>query len=204
MKTNWIFLSLLFSIVLNSEAQDISEKENAFRKSYGSEYRYQYDSAMMHIKPFYDEKNYELNLRMGWLSYLSGKHDNAIMFYKRAITAMPASVEAQLGYVYPLSAKENWNEVIKQYEDILKKDPGNSVVNFRMGLIYYNRKDFLTAKKYLDKVINLYPFNYDGVHLSAWNHLNMGNYREAQQLFQKALLIKPSDASSLEGLKQIK
>jgi tetratricopeptide (TPR) repeat protein len=117
---------------------------------------------------------------------------------------MPAAIEPLLGYVYPLSALEKWDEVIKQYEAILKIEPSNYLANFRLGLIYYNRKDYLVSKKYLDKALNLFPFEYDVVHLSAWNHLSLANYREAKVLFNKALMIRPNDMSSLEGLKNIK
>lgn len=199
----FILICFLFVIAItNCKSQE--NLSIAFSRSYGCEYRYQYDSAVAILKPHFSTDNYEINLRLGWLSYLAGKYDISNNYYKKAISLMPAAVEPLLGLVYPLSAQEKWDEVIKTYESILKLDPGNSTVNFRLGLIYFNRKDHLTAKKYLDKVLNLYPFNYEAVHLSAWNHLNMANYREAKILFQKALLISPGDLSSLEGLKSIK
>ena len=117
---------------------------------------------------------------------------------------MPASVEPYLGIVYPLSVQEKWNEVLIEYEAIIKMDPKSYTANFRTGLIYYNRKDYAFAKKHLDVLLNLYPFDYEVVHLSAWNHYMMGNFREAKVLFQKALYIRPGDVSAREGIKSIK
>ena len=73
-----------------------------------------------------------------------------------------------------------------------------------MGSIYYGRRDFAKAEKYLEKVVNLYPFDYDSMVLFAWTNLKLGKLREAQVLFNKVLLNKPRDASALEGLSLIK
>jgi tetratricopeptide (TPR) repeat protein len=116
----------------------------------------------------------------------------------------PLSIEARLGIVYPASAMGNWNQVENRYLEILKIDPENSLVNYRMGLIYYGREDYGTAFKYFEKVVNHYPFDYDSVIILAWTNYMMGKYREAKVLFQKALLIQPNDPSALEGLALIK
>lgn len=203
MKKTFLILFLLVTVITKSYSQE-GNIIAAFSKSYACEYRYQYDSAIYVLKPNYTAENYEVNLRMGWLSYLAGKYDQSIMYYKKAVSLMPAAIEPLLGYVYPLSALEKWDEVIKQYQAMLKLDPANYIANFRLGLIYFNRKDHLVSKKYLDKALNLFPFDYDVVHLSAWNHLSLANYREAKVLFNKALMIRPNDLSSIEGLKNIK
>jgi tetratricopeptide (TPR) repeat protein len=203
MKKTFLILFLLVTVITKSYSQE-GNIITAFSKSYACEYRYQYDSAIYVLKPNYTAENYEVNLRMGWLSYLAGKYDQSIMYYKKAVSLMPAAIEPLLGYVYPLSALEKWDDVIKQYQAMLKLDPANYIANFRLGLIYFNRKDHLVSKKYLDKALNLFPFEYDVVHLSAWNHLSLANYREAKVLFNKALMIRPNDLSSIEGLKNIK
>ncbi|WP_246255531.1 tetratricopeptide repeat protein [Cyclobacterium plantarum] len=73
-----------------------------------------------------------------------------------------------------------------------------------MGLIYYNQGIYDKADPYLEKVVNLYPFDYDGLILLAWNKLNLQKTREASVLFQKVLMNNPDDKSALEGLKLIK
>ena len=73
-----------------------------------------------------------------------------------------------------------------------------------MGLIYYGKEDFTTAFKYFEKVVNLYPFDYDSLIMFAWTNFKLGKYREAKVLFNKALMNKPNDSSALEGLSLIK
>ena len=86
------------------------------------------------------------------------------------------------------------------YLDILEMDPQNTLINYRMGLICYNRAEYEKADRYLQKVLNLYPFDYDTLLLSAWTKLRLQKVREAKILFYKTLMASPGDSSALEGL----
>jgi tetratricopeptide (TPR) repeat protein len=156
------------------------------------------------MKTIYQADSYEINLRLGWVTYLAGLFTESSAYYQDAIKLKPYSIEAKFGVVYPASALGNWEQVITQYNDILTIDPQNTLANYRMGSIYYGRKDFVKAEKYLEKVVNLYPFDYDSMVLYAWTNLKLGKTREAQVLFNKVLLIRPKDVSALEGLALIK
>lgn len=185
-------------------AQDYSAVQNAFKNSYELESSGKYSEAVNVLKEVYREDSYEINLRLGWLTYLSGNFIEAIPFYQKSIELKPLSVEARLGLVYPASAMGNWTHVENMYNEILEIDPQNTTVNYRMGLIYYGREEYATAAQYFEKVINQYPFGYDGVIMMAWSNLKLEKLREAKVLFQKALLISPDDESALEGLELLK
>jgi tetratricopeptide (TPR) repeat protein len=73
-----------------------------------------------------------------------------------------------------------------------------------MGMIYYGKQEYAKAEKYFEKVVNLYPFDYDSNIMFAWTNLKLGRYREAQVLFNKVLMLRPDDQSALEGLGLIK
>ncbi len=62
----------------------------------------------------------------------------------------------------------NWDQIIEQYNTILKVDPKNTIVNYRLGVIYYERKQYDKAEKYLKKVIDLYPFDHDTLLMLGW------------------------------------
>ena len=113
---------------------------------------------------------------------------------------MPYAIEPRLGYAYPASAIGNYSEVLKQYEKILEITPNNSIVLHRIGLIYYGRDDHQKAEKYFEKVVNLYPFDYEALTMLAWTKLKLNKAREAKALFQKALLNTPSGSTAAEGL----
>jgi tetratricopeptide (TPR) repeat protein len=202
MKNN-IILLLLISLTTIVRAQNNGDLPLAFAASYTHEAAQDYDAAIKDLIKLYNPSSYEINVRLGWLNYYAGNYDNSLKYYKVAMELMPYSIEAKLGYAMPLSAMGNWNEIIDIYQKILKTDPQNAVANFRLGAIYYARADYETALNYTEKVVNMYPFDFDSVVLLAWINLKREDYRKAKVLFNKSLLIQPENKSALEGLKLI-
>ncbi len=184
--------------------QEVMTLENRFKASYEKENEGDYNGAIDIIKGAYDEASYEINLRLGWLHYMSGLFTESSTYYQRAMSLKPYAIEPVLGYVMPVSAMGNWEIVRNQYLQILEKDPANTLVNYRMGLIYYGIKDYETAAGYFNNVVNLYPFDYDAVIMLAWSDYFLGKYREAKVWGSKALVILPGSESAMEGLSLIK
>lgn len=184
--------------------QQEGEVQNVFEQSYRLETEGEYTKAINLLKTRYSEDSYEINLRLGWLNYLSGLFSESMPYYQKCILLKPLSIEARLGIVNPAASMGNWTQVEKYYNEILEIDPENSMVNYRMALLYYGREDYQTAFRYVEKVVNHYPFDYDSVILLAWTNYMMGKAREAKILFNKALLIQPHDESALSGLELIK
>jgi len=191
-------------VTMNVNAQDTQAIQEAFEQSYLSEYYGEYSKAIDALKGVYAEDSYEINLRLGWLTYMAGFFTESTAYYQKAIDLKPLSIEARLGYVYPTSALGNWEQVKTQYNEILKIDPQNTLANYRLGSIYYGNEDYTTAIKYFEKVVNIYPFDYDGLLMYAWSNLKLGKFREAEVLFNKVLMNQPNDKSALEGLAEIK
>ncbi len=176
----------------------------AFQESYVLENKAEYSKAINTLKNVYQEDSYEINLRLGWLSYEAGKFTESVSFYNKAISLMPYAEEPKFGLIYPKSALGKWDDIIELYKEILKISPNNTTANYRLGLIYYERKDYKNALPYMEKVVNLYPFGYDGLLTYAWTNLQLGKLRKAKVLFQKVLLLSPEDASAKEGLQRIR
>ncbi|MCF8297158.1 MAG: hypothetical protein K9J13_06395 [Saprospiraceae bacterium] len=198
-----VILVLLVTIT-SIKAQEYKAIQDAFTQSYTYETAGEYSKAVEVMKKVYTTDSYEINLRLGWLTYLSGLFTESQAYYQKAINIKPYAIEAKFGYVYPVSVLGNWDQVIKQYVEILKIDPQNTLANYRMGSYYYGKEDYISAKKFVQKVVNLYPFDYDSVVLLGWICLKKGEYREAQVLFNKALMIQPGDESATQGLGLIK
>lgn len=188
-----IFTFILISICLFSQSDNAIR--DALKKSYDSEYQLKYQKAMDDLMGVYEPTSYELNLRLGWLSYKIGKYTESIGYYKKAIAKMPLSIEAKLGIVYPLGALEKWDQVVDNYLAIIKIDGCNATANYRLALIYYNRGDYGNSWKYLQKYVNLYPFDYDGNSLAGWVKYSVGKKEEAYVFFKKALMVNPYDTS---------
>jgi tetratricopeptide (TPR) repeat protein len=185
-------------------AQNNGNLQQIFKQSYTLETSGEYSDAIAKLKAIYDEDSYEINLRLGWLTYLSGNFTESLPYYRKCVQLRPLSIEARLGIVLPLSSIGNWTEVELHYRQILENDPANSLVNYRMGLLHYGREDYQGAFQYFELVVNHYPFDYDGAIMLAWTNFKLGKYREAKVLFNKVLLMQPDDESALEGLGLIK
>ena len=205
LQLQFIMASLLFftSLSLFSQTNYTTLRE-AFAKSQEYEGRGDFADAIGTMKTIYQEDSYEINLRLGWVTYLNGAFTESAAYYQKAIKLKPYSIEAKLGFANPASALGNWDQVVSEYNEILVIDPQNTTANYRLGSIYYGRKDYAKAEKHLEKVINLYPFDYDSMLLYAWTFYKLGKLREAQVMFNKVLLNKPKDTSALEGLSLIK
>ncbi|MBL1232458.1 MAG: tetratricopeptide repeat protein [Flavobacteriales bacterium] len=166
--------------------------KEAFSKSYLYESDKDYSQAISVIFTVYDVNSYTMNLRLGWLNYLAGEYIKSQGFYKKAIALESKSIEARLGYVYPTSAMENWDDVIKTYNEILSIDPYNSTVNYRMASIYSYRKEYVKAAAYAEKVVTLYPFDYDSNYLLGHIYISLGKIKEAKICLIRALHYNPS------------
>ena len=192
------FASVLFS--LNGNAQDSKVMQEAFAKSFMAEDKGDYKNALQAIQSIYSDKSYLVNLRIGWLSYLNKDFVNSVVYYKKAIALMPTATEPLWGLCNPLVAQEKWVELENNYKLIIRFDPKNSLVNYRLGMIYFYRKNYVEAIKYFDVTLTLFPLDYDAITMSAWTNYYLGKKEEAKVLFNRVLLMYQLDASAIEGL----
>ncbi len=197
---------LLFGsfLVFTASSQDFTKTLQAFTTSYADENTGEYSKAIEELKGVYDENSYEINLRLGWLTYSSGLFTESMAYYQKAISLKPYAIEPRLGYVLPAAALGNMDQVMTQYKKILESDPMNTLVNYRVGMIYYGKEDYETALKYFEKVVNLYPFDGDSLLMYAWTNFYLGKLREAKILFQQVLLNDPTSTSAKTGINLIK
>lgn len=193
-----ITLLSYYAIGVNAQSDNV---QKAYTTSIELEKSGNYKSAIYVISNVYDSADYEMNLKMGYLNYYAGNHKESMMYYRRAIKMMPDAIEARMGFVYAASMVEKWEDVKAQYREILKIDPNNSFVNYNMGLIYYNTKEYDLAYKHFEKVVRLYPFDYANMLMFAWCNIQMHKNDEAKKWFKKVLLLSPYDKSALEGLR---
>ena len=191
---------LLFFSITQAQTSIIQ----AFAKSYEQEKAGNYTKAINTMKSVYKASSYGINLRLGWLHYNAGLFTESASYYQKAIKLKPYSIEAKLGVIYPEAALGNWAKVLTQYNSILKIDPNHSYANYHAGMLYYGKKEYKTAYKYFEKVVNLYPFDYSGTLMFAWTNFQLGKASEAKVLFNKVLMMSPKDASALEGLSYLK
>src|SRR5687767_11509688 len=105
-------ICILTSLSLIAYSQDKNDPVfKAFSDSYISEYAGKYEAAINSLKKVYDEKSYEINLRLGWLHYSAGLFNDAATYYNKAASILPMSIEAKFGAILPLAALGKWDPV---------------------------------------------------------------------------------------------
>jgi tetratricopeptide (TPR) repeat protein len=199
-----IIAAILATTITN--AQEISEQQTtAFETSYTAEATKNYDNAIAVLKApgIYNERSYETNLRLGWLYYEKADNANAQVYYKLACIANANSIEALLGYVYPLVAVQNWAAVFETYQKILTLDPNHSLVNYRIALMYFYKKDYANTEKHVKKVLDHYPFDYDCLVLMAQTKVATGKLSEAKTCYLHAQLYNPTNEDIKKALSKL-
>jgi len=186
--------------VLKKNAADFQKVLLAFSKSYELSSKNDYKGAITVLKEVYDKASYPMNLRLGWLCYLSGMHVEAASYYKIAAELKPNAVEPKFGLAYPTEMLGNKNDLKTYYESILSIDPHNTSAHYKMGVLDYGKKDYANALTHFEKVANLYPCDTDGLLMLAWTNFQLGKITEAKNLFNKVLCLSPNNASALQGI----
>jgi len=196
-----IILFLGFSQIFGQTDKEIIQ---AFKTSYALEKTGSYKKGADELKKVYSNNSYEINLRLGWLEYNAGLFEESASHYQKALNLKPFSEEAKFGLIYPKYAQGKWGEVINLYKKILEINPNNTTANYRLGLIYFGKKYYTVAAVYFEKIVNLYPFDYDSLLMLAWSDYYLGKKNQAKLLFHKVLMSNPGDKSATEGIKLIK
>ncbi len=184
-----LLIILLLSLALGARAQYSDAVLKAFENSYTAEKSGDFRKAASWLKEGYQENSYEYNLRLGWLSYKSGAQGESEKYYRKALEILPYSEEARQGLVLPLTVQGKMEEVMTTYEQILSNNPGSTLTLYRLGMVHYSRKEWVKAFRYFQKVVDLYPFDYDGLLMLGWTSLRLSKSREAKVLFNKVDII---------------
>jgi tetratricopeptide (TPR) repeat protein len=210
MKRKPIFLISIVAILLTvfavTPAVFSGKQDNriaAFNNSIAQAEKGNYSEAIKELTNIYSNysNDYLMNLRLGYLYYLTKKYDESIKYYSKAVELKKYQcVEAYLGQILPLAAKEKWNDVALIYEKILSLDPNNYTANLRMGQILMNRKEYKSADQYFAKVYRLYPSDYETNLSYGWNLFYLNRKSEAKERFIYVLMVSKDDVSAEEGL----
>jgi len=184
-------------------AQEITAELETFKKSIAEENQANYGKAIELMEKIYKENKdeYLINLRLGWLKYQTKQYSASIKFYNTALKVSENSVEALLAITYPLAELSKWDELVDTYDSILDKDEQNYAATKQLGIIYFNRKNYLKSKGYFEDLIINYPSDYFANLYLGWNYFNLGSKSKAGRYFSTVLLFYPEDKSAKDGLK---
>ena len=130
---------------------------------------------------------------LGLVYMAKEKIDLAIDHFKKAIEIKPdyTPVKNNLGFAY--LAKKNWDDAIVCFKeitgDLLYATPHYPLLN--LGWAYYNKKEYVLAKKYYKKALKIEPEFTIALRGLGKTYIAMGKIPEAIAVFEKATISSP-------------
>lgn len=202
-KYTCLLIVLLYGFLPPLYALASNETLQVYTDSHRYEKMADYDDAVKTIIPLYKETpgDYFLNLRLGWLYYLKGKYGNSINYYRRAVEINPQSIEALLGQSLPLMAQQNWREVGRLMNHVIKKDYYNFYANLRLAVALRVQNKAFLAEKIDRRMLQLYPTSVDFMSELGRALKWQGKDKDAEQVFRKILRLDPQNVTARKVLK---
>lgn len=192
-----------------SVAQAVSARglnANAVRGAYARALRYerarQYKDAVRALAAVEDARpdDYSVNLRLGWLYYLSKNYDDSRRRYERAIKALPNSIEAKLGYLLPLLATGRYDQAEAVARQVTRVDRHNYYANVRLAFALRMQRKYEQDERVIRRMVPLYPS--DALVLTEFGLVRMakGETTQARRVFSYVLTLHPQNPTAIHIL----
>jgi len=132
------------------------------------------------------------NFQMDLYLNAPDKFAEAVQKFKNALAKEPSAIPIRLAYA-SLLEKSDVNQALKEYEEVLSRDPNNHIALFNAGAIYVNRAAQLNEQSVLTE---------DYEEAKRLMEAMKAEMKMAYPLFKKAYEIQP-ESGALGALKQI-
>ena len=200
-----LFLSPFFCQPATAAAPTDAEIRDAYHKSYRYEKAQNYADAIKSLAPVISAypQAYTVNLRLGWLNYLTGGFATARKHYETAIKTAPDSIEAKLGHTLPLMAQEKWEEAEAVAKQVLRVDPANYTANLRLAYVGRLQKKFDATETILNGMLVLYPTDISLLTELGLIKLAKDNKAEAKRLFNDIVTLDPENVTAKAQLSKL-
>jgi tetratricopeptide (TPR) repeat protein len=126
--------------------------------------------------------------------------DKAQANIKNAVELVPDKVENHIIQAKLLSFLGKNAEAKQLFEKAAKADPKNADVQYQIGRIAYENKDWAEAAQYLEKATGLKQDNHMWFFLLGETYLRQNEYAKAQAPLQKAANLKPEEKDAWYNL----
>ncbi len=188
-----LLLILLLSNLLFSKSE-FEQIQTAYMHSYNYENIGNYTEAIKVLSPIYSKypKGYTINLRLGWLFYLSKKYADAIKHYNQASFANQFSIDPKLGLMRIYYDQSNYEKVEILAYDVLKTDYYNFYANLYALKALIAQKKYHLALQIAQKMLYLYPTNIDFLEqlVLIYPHTSP---QYLQKLYEDILILDPNN-----------
>ncbi|MBF0110169.1 MAG: tetratricopeptide repeat protein [Magnetococcales bacterium] len=163
---------------------------NIFAKSYTLETASRFADAAEILLPLQDTRGSDRELvllRLGWLHYLQGKHNDAIHFYRLAIRANSRSIDALLGITLPLLAQQRHREAGAFAESVLTLSHLNQTALQRLLVADEGQKLWNDLLTHATTLATHYPSDTNALVYMARAHLWLNQPKQAREAYLNVL-----------------
>ena len=134
-------------------------------------------------------------IEKGWSKLSLGDHEGAEVALRKAIELSPNDTQAQALLGWALMHQEKYDEALKVFQNVLSKQPDNSLARINIGYISFKKKSFPEAIEHLSRAIRidndrkatLYAHFYLGL-----VYLERDMFEDAQTFFEKTIGLGPN------------
>ncbi|MFT7579043.1 MAG: tetratricopeptide (TPR) repeat protein [Myxococcota bacterium] len=162
-----------------------------------------------------DPKFHEAFFNWGMVLERTGRSDEALQVYQKALAANPedASANAYIAKIYLAKARAaqnfgneaeatQWSGKAKALlEGLIAKNAANVAVNNAMALYWLGENDLDTSERYVKEVLYVQPRNVTGLNTRGLINLKRGNLLVAKWIFEnKVLQYDPTSTEALTNL----
>jgi tetratricopeptide (TPR) repeat protein len=174
------------------------ELAETYARSYTYEQVDDYQNAIRTLTPLLekDPEGYTINLRLGWLYYLSQNYANSIRHYQEAMKAVPSSLEAKLGYTLPLMAQGKFSEVESIAYRIIDVDHYNYYANLKLAYSLRMQGKLDLARKVIDKMLALYPIDVNYLSEKALVEYARADTVTSVKILEDILVLDPENTTA--------
>jgi tetratricopeptide (TPR) repeat protein len=175
---------------------------DAYRRSYTLEAKRKYTAALRALASAsgQSKRSYFHKLRLGWLSYLAGKHQQSTAAYKEAARLQPKALEPLLGLMLPQMALRAWLDASRTAKTALFRDEDNYTALSRLALCEYYLGRYASSAKRYRRALKLYPANLTMRVGLGWALLKERKRAAAKRVFGQVLAWSPDNSSAKQGL----
>ena len=192
-----LLLGLIFPALV--WANDVSTSYSLEKKG-----RYKRALALIEKNAKNDVRNYFLQLRTGWLAYLSGQMGKSQRYYQKAVVLKPDAIEPRMGQLLPLIALGKYKQAQSVARTVLRKDQKNYTARSRMAYALFLAGRYKQAQRYYKSLVKDYPSDGQMLIGLGWAQLRQGKKRDALKTFLRAKKILPANRRVSEGIKYAK
>src|SRR5579859_1077626 len=146
-----------------------------------------------------DPKNREANYNLGMVLMAQGHPDQAIVFLRHI---QPPDARASLSLLQAYFSAGQKNQALELSRTISGKAKNDARVHFSLGLLLASEKQYVPAIHEFELADALQPGTFEILHNLGEAYLRNQDSARAQEILNRALLLKPDSADTLYLLAQ--